>query len=110
VEIVFGSERILSKEHLALAQASQTIQAFGFADALVDQKALVETGRPSHEKLYPLSGLAGQRVVTGSALSTFRAGAAGAGVSWRTPVRTSYTSVGYSNAWPSSRGECPAAC
>src|SRR5919201_871858 len=42
VEIVFGSESILSKEHLALAQASQTIQAYGFADALVDQKALVE--------------------------------------------------------------------
>jgi PLD-like domain len=94
VEIVFGSERILSKEHLALAQASQTIQAYGFADALVDQKALVEAlarllggagrqlldrvaagtlrfrllrGRPSHEKLYLLSGPAGQRVVTGSA-------------------------------------------
>jgi hypothetical protein len=94
VEIVFGSERILSKEHLALAQASQTIQAYGFADALVDQKALVEAlarllgsagqqllervaagtlrfrllrGRPSHEKLYLLTGPAGQRVVTGSA-------------------------------------------
>jgi hypothetical protein len=93
-EIVFGSESILSKEHLALAQASQTIQAYGFADALVDQKALVEAlarllgrtgqqllervaagtlrfrllrGRPSHEKLYLLTGPAGRRVVTGSA-------------------------------------------
>ena len=94
MEIVFGSESILSKEHLALAQASQTVQAYGFADALVDQKALVEAlgrllgragkgliervaagslrfrllrGRPSHEKLYLLSGPAGKRVVTGSA-------------------------------------------
>ena len=94
MEIVFGSESILSKEHLALAQASQTIQSYGFADALVDQKALVEAlsrllgrtgqrllervaagtlrfrllrGRPSHEKLYLLSGPAGHRVVTGSA-------------------------------------------
>ena len=73
--------RILSKEHLALAQASQTIQSYGFGDALIDQKALVEAlsrflghagskllervvagtlrfrllrGRPSHEKLYLL--------------------------------------------------------
>ena len=94
MEIVFGSERILSREHLALTQASQTIQAYGFADALADQKALVEAltrllgrtgarlldrvaagtlrfqlprGRPSHEKLYRLSGPAGRRVVTGSA-------------------------------------------
>ncbi len=94
MEIVFGSESILSKEHLALAQASQTIQAYGFADALADQKALVEAlarllgrtgqrllervaagtlrfrllrGRPSHEKLYLLAGPAGRRVVTGSA-------------------------------------------
>src|SRR3954452_13588296 len=43
LEIVFGSESILSKEHLALAQASQTIAAYGFADALIDQKALVES-------------------------------------------------------------------
>ena len=42
MEIVFGSERILTREHLALAQASQTIQSYGFADALADQKALVE--------------------------------------------------------------------
>ncbi len=93
-EIVFGSEAILSREHLALLQASQTVQAYGFADALADQKALVEAlsrllgrsgrvllervaggtlrfrllrGRPSHEKLYLLSGPAGHRVVTGSA-------------------------------------------
>jgi len=94
MEVVFGSERILSKEHLALAQASSTLQAYGFADALIDQKALTEAlsrllgrsgralldrvaegtlrfrllrGRPSHEKLYLLEGPAGQRVLTGSA-------------------------------------------
>ncbi|WP_424140178.1 hypothetical protein [Roseomonas chloroacetimidivorans] len=93
MEVVFGSERILSREHLALAQATQAVQAYGFADTLADQKALVEglsrllgqggqklleriaagtlrfrllRGRPSHEKLYLLSGPAGQRVVTGS--------------------------------------------
>jgi hypothetical protein len=93
-EIVLGSENILSKEHLALAQASQTVAAYGFADALADHKALTEAlarllgrggrsllarvvagslrfrllrGRPSHEKLYLLSGPAGWRVVTGSA-------------------------------------------
>ena len=93
MEVVFGSERILSKEHLALAQASQTIQAYGFADAIADQKALTEAlgrllgrsgkalidrvangtlrfrllrGRPSHEKLYLLAGPNGKRVVTGS--------------------------------------------
>ena len=94
VEIVFGSESILSKEHLALTQATQTFQSYGFADALADQKALIEAlsrllgragkqlldrvatgtlrfrllrGRPSHEKLYVLSGPAGRRVITGSA-------------------------------------------
>jgi len=94
MEVVFGSESILSKEHLALAQASQTVEAYGFADALIDHKALVEAlsrllgragrrllervtagslrfrllrGRPSHEKLYLLSGPRGSRVVTGSA-------------------------------------------
>jgi len=94
MEVVFGSETILSKEHLALAQASQTVAAYGFADALIDHKALVEAlsrllgragtrlldrvvegslrfrllrGRPSHEKLYLLSGPAGARVLTGSA-------------------------------------------
>jgi hypothetical protein len=94
IEVVFGSESILSKEHLALAQASQTVEAYGFADALADHKALVEglsrllgragkrllervtdgslrfrllRGRPSHEKLYLLSGPGGWRVLTGSA-------------------------------------------
>ena len=94
MEVVFGSESILSKEHLALAQASQTIQSYGFSDALIDQKALVESlsrllgragtrllervatgtlrfrllrGRPSHEKLYLLAGAEGHRVLTGSA-------------------------------------------
>ena len=94
MEVVFGSESILSKEHLALAQASQTIEAYGFADALIDHKALVEAlsrllgragrellervaagslrfrllrGRPSHEKLYLLGGPSGSRVLTGSA-------------------------------------------
>jgi hypothetical protein len=94
MEVVFGSESILTREHLALAQASQTIQTYGFADALADQKALVEAlarllgrsgarllervadgtlrfrllrGRPSHEKLYLLSSPAGHRVLTGSA-------------------------------------------
>jgi hypothetical protein len=93
-EIVFGSESILSKEHLALAQATQAVAAYGFADAFADHKALTEAlarllgrggrpllarvvagslrfrllrGRPSHEKLYLLSGPAGRRVVTGSA-------------------------------------------
>jgi len=42
MEVVFGSESILSKEHLALAQASQTVEAYGFADALIDHKVLVE--------------------------------------------------------------------
>lgn len=93
LEVVFGSERILSREHLALTQASQAVQAYGFTDALADQKALTEAlsrhlgqlgqnmlervtagtlrfrlvrGRPSHEKLYLLAGSAGHRVVTGS--------------------------------------------
>ena len=92
---VFRADLIsCDQTHLALAQASQTIQSYGFADALVDQKALVEAlarllgrtgqrllervaagslrfrllrGRPSHEKLYLLGGPAGHRVVTGSA-------------------------------------------
>jgi hypothetical protein len=100
MEVVFGSEAIMSKEHLALARASQTIQTYGFADALSDQKALVEAlarflgrsgtrllervatgtlrfrllrGRPSHEKLYLLAGPAGHRVLTGSANLSFAA-------------------------------------
>ena len=94
MEVVFGAERILSKEHLALAQASHAVQAYGFADALVDHKALTEAlarllgrsgqallhrvadgsvrfrllrGRPSHEKLLLLSGPGVHRVLTGSA-------------------------------------------
>jgi hypothetical protein len=88
-EIVFGAESILSKEHLALAQASQLVQGYGFRDALADQKALVDAlmqllgqaGRallervaagtlrfrllrhkPSHEKLYLLAGPKGHTV------------------------------------------------
>src|SRR4051812_22805090 len=56
VEVVFGSESILSKEHLALAQASQTVAAYGFADALIDHKALVEA-------LSRLLGLAGRELL-----------------------------------------------
>ena len=94
VEVVFGAERILSKEHLALAQASHVVQAYGFADALVDHKALTEAlgrllgrsgralldrvvdgtlrfrllrGRPSHEKLLLLAAPGRRRVLTGSA-------------------------------------------
>jgi len=94
MEVVFGAERILSREHLALTQASHAVQAYGFADALVDHKTLTEAlgrllgrggqvlldrvvegtlrfrllrGRPSHEKLLLLSGPGLQRVLTGSA-------------------------------------------
>ena len=94
MEVVFGAERILSREHLALTQASHAVQPYGFADALVDHKALTEAlgrllgrggkalldrvvegtlrfrllrGRPSHEKLLLLSGPGLQRVLTGSA-------------------------------------------
>ncbi len=92
MEIVFGSERILSREHLALTQAAE--MAYSFPDALADHKVLTEAlaqwlgkqgrqlldrvmdgtlrfrllrKRASHEKLYLLSGPAGYRVVTGSA-------------------------------------------
>jgi len=44
MDVVLGSERILTRQHLALAQASQAVQEYGFADALVDQKA----PRPRH--------------------------------------------------------------
>ena len=79
VEVVFGAERILSKEHLALAQASHVVQGYGFADALVDHKALLDRvvdgtlrfrllrGRPSHEKLLLLAAPGRRRVLTGSA-------------------------------------------
>lgn len=103
MEIIFGTEHILTKTHLALVQASQVFETYGFRDCLADQKSLVEglrqllgprsrlflprlhdgtlrfrllTGRPSHEKLYLLSGSEGHRVVTGSAnlsLSAFHA-------------------------------------
>ena len=65
MEIVFGSDSMLSREHLALAQASQTIQAYGFADALVDQKALVEA-------LARLLGRTGQRLLERVADGTLR--------------------------------------
>src|SRR2546430_2014454 len=40
MEIVFGSERILSREHVALTQASELIAGYSFTDALADQKLL----------------------------------------------------------------------
>ena len=92
-EIVLGSERILTRQHLLLVQTSQVVDAYGVADSLADHKALTEAlaqqlgaegqallprvldgslrfrllrGQPSHEKLYLLSGAAGQRVIAGS--------------------------------------------
>jgi hypothetical protein len=94
MEVVFGSERILSREHVALTQASEVAAGYSFPDAMADQKVLTEAlgrwlgkqgrqllervvagtlrfrilrKRASHEKLYLLSGPAGYRVVTGSA-------------------------------------------
>ena len=94
MEVVFGSERILSREHVALTQASEVAAGYTFPDAMADQKVLTEAlgrwlgkqgrqllervvagtlrfrilrKRASHEKLYLLSGPAGYRVVTGSA-------------------------------------------
>src|SRR6516225_2257155 len=94
VEITFGSERILSREHAALEQASNVARGYTFIDAVADQKAFLErlaaelgkSGRallprvadgtlrfrllrkmPSHEKLYLLSGHGTLRVITGSA-------------------------------------------
>src|SRR5215467_9383085 len=99
-EIVLGSERILSRQHLVLTQTSQIVEEYGIADALADHKALTEAlasqldaearsllprvldgslrfrllrGRPSHEKLYLLSGATGSLVVTGSANLTWQA-------------------------------------
>jgi hypothetical protein len=93
-EIIFGSEKILTKEHLALAQASQAVLAYGLVDALADHKVLTEglgrlldrsgrrllkrvaggtlrfrllRGRPSHEKLCLLTDGERYRVITGSA-------------------------------------------
>ena len=83
VEVTFGSERILSREHAALEQASHIARGYTFVDAIADQKAFLEklgselgkSGRallprvanqtlrfrllrkmPSHEKLYLLAG------------------------------------------------------
>jgi hypothetical protein len=94
VEVTFGSERILSREHAALEQASSVARGYTFVDAVADQKAFLErlaaelgksarallarvadgTVRfrllrkmPSHEKLYLLSGREKFRVITGSA-------------------------------------------
>lgn len=94
IEITFGSERILSREHAALEQASHIAEGYTFVDAVADQKAFIERlaaylGKsargllprvmdgtlrfqvlrkmPSHEKLYLLSGADRFRVVTGSA-------------------------------------------
>jgi hypothetical protein len=94
VEVTFGSERILSREHAALEQASSVAQGYTFVDAVADQKAFlerlaVELGKsargllprvadgtvrfrllrkmPSHEKLYLLAGREKFRVITGSA-------------------------------------------
>jgi len=94
IEITFGSERILSREHAALEQVSHIAEGYTFVDAVADQKAFIERlaaylGKsarrllprvidgtlrfqvlrkmPSHEKLYLLSGENRFRVVTGSA-------------------------------------------
>ena len=99
-EIVLGSERILTRQHAVLTQASQIVEEYGIADALADHKTLTEAlaealgregkallprvlegslrfrllrGRPSHEKLYLLSGPEGRRVVTGSANLSWQA-------------------------------------
>ena len=94
IEITFGSERILSREHAALEQASHLAQGYTFVDAVADQKAFLESlaselGKsarallarvadetlrfrllrkmPSHEKLYLLASGTNYRVITGSA-------------------------------------------
>jgi hypothetical protein len=94
VEITFGSERILSREHAALEQVTQVAEGYTFVDAVADQKAFIEKlaaylGKsargllprvldgslrfqvlrkmPSHEKLYLLSAADRFRVITGSA-------------------------------------------
>ena len=94
VEVTFGSERILSREHAALEQASHIARGYTFVDAVADQKAFLERlapelgksarallpriadgtlrfrllrKRPSHEKLYLLASDSTYRVVTGSA-------------------------------------------
>src|SRR5260370_283762 len=94
VEVTFGCERILSREHAALEQASNIARGYTFVDAVTDQKAFLERlaaemGKsarallprvangtlrfrllrkmPSHEKLYLLAGEGRYRVITGSA-------------------------------------------
>jgi hypothetical protein len=94
VEVTFGSERILSREHAALEQASNIARGYTFVDAVTDQKAFLERlavkmGKsarallprvadgtlrfrllrkmPSHEKLYLLAAEGRYRVITGSA-------------------------------------------
>ena len=94
VEVTFGSERILSREHAALEQASSVARGYTFVDAIADQKAFLErlaaelgksakgllprvadgTVRfrllrkmPSHEKLYLLASREKFRMITGSA-------------------------------------------
>jgi len=94
VEVTFGSERILSREHAALKQASYLARGYTFVDAIADQKAFLEKlaaqlGKsarallpriasrtlrfrllrkmPSHEKLYLLASNGRYRVITGSA-------------------------------------------
>jgi hypothetical protein len=42
VEVTFGSERILSREHAALEQASSVARGYTFVDAVADQKAFLE--------------------------------------------------------------------
>lgn len=44
VEITFGSERILSREHAALEQVSHIAEGYTFVDAVADQKAFIERG------------------------------------------------------------------
>jgi hypothetical protein len=42
VEIVLGSERILTRQHALLVQTSEVVEVYGIADALADHKALTE--------------------------------------------------------------------
>jgi len=94
VEVTFGSERILSREHAALEQSSHIARGYTFVDALAEEKAFLESlaaelGKsargllprsadgtlrfrllrkmPSHEKLYLLASDSSYRVITGSA-------------------------------------------
>ena len=58
MEVVFGSESILSKEYLALDQASQTVEAYGFRQCADRSKALLEAllrlvRRPDFSSVWP---------------------------------------------------------